>query len=149
MQNYPLYYIELQDLYIDNEIFIMAFEVTLADFINDKDKNDITITNLNENERYISHALTDFYFIKSTSIKNGDDKDIILRKNKKSSIPKELFSHIMKDKEKLNELKRLISERNLPRSMKKRLNTQKKVVKKVIPIKKEKQQPINIWELLN
>ena len=55
----------------------------------------------------------------------------------------------MKDKEKLNELKRLISERNLPRSMKKRLNDQKKVVKKVVPIKKEKKQPTNIWELLN
>ena len=92
MQIYPLYYTELQDLYVDNEIFIMTFEVTLDEFINNKDNNNITIANLNENERYISHALTDFYFIKSTSVKNGNNKDIILTKNKKSSIPKELFS---------------------------------------------------------
>lgn len=157
MSEVPLYYDKLRLEYKSSPEFINSLEVLLSEFI--KTNGNVLKTNYyNKHERFIVHALTDFYYIKSISRDltiDNNKKEMILTKTRKSKIPKYTLSQIMQNNDLLNQIEDKETKKLVTRSYKNKFRTRKKNSKINTHInqpnkkKVSKKKIVNLWEVFN
>ena len=117
---FPKYYKSLQEAY-NNEHYkntILKLEKSLESMVS-SDIISVKLKYVPPYDRAIIHSLTDSYNIKSQTLNNdvqGNNKNMLLTKTKKTTVPWITLSTIMEDQEKLKLLNKQLDFMNITRT---------------------------------